>query len=292
MVNTGFENAQNRHKATIQSKYDKIKQDELDRIEAEKQKIIRKEKRREARIKRAKDQELEKFRDQIQRNVIFKGEVLEVLKTNLVEYHGFYTTERYIGALGGQANQVYYVLDEIMKKYPDGLATYLDKKSKNAEDEYLLKPNNPRELLQQEHLTVFLMAYLKDMKNESIDLSIHPLCIKYLDNLECPLDDLSALTDEELIQFKDLYLDNIPKSYSNKSDVIETLIGILINIIAKRVPVDNTSVKIDHIHHKVRFVPLPEGIIEEDYEETIVIPGEEGEEARTETIQHTKNTSY
>ena len=191
MVNTGFENAQNRHKSTIQAKYDKIKQDELDRIEAEKQKIIRKEKRREARIKRAKDQELEKFRDQVQRNVIFKGEVLEVLKTNLVEYHGFYTSEKYIGALGGQANQIYYVLDEVMKKYPDGLATYLDKKSKNAEDEYLLKANNPRELLQQEHLTVFLMAYLKDMKNESIDLSIHPLCIKYLDNLECPLDDLS-----------------------------------------------------------------------------------------------------
>ena len=84
----------------------------------------------------------------------------------------------------------------------------------------------------------------------------------------------------------------MPKTLTNKSDVIETLVGILINIIAKRVPVDNTSVKIDHIHHKVKFVPLPEGIIEEDYEETIVIPGEEGEEARTETIQHTKNTNY
>jgi hypothetical protein len=54
-----------------------------------------------AREIRAKDLELDKYRDQIQRNVIFKGETIEILKTNLAEYHGYYCKEHFVGSMGG-----------------------------------------------------------------------------------------------------------------------------------------------------------------------------------------------
>jgi len=51
--------------------------------------------------KRAKDEKLEKYRDQLERSIIFKGEIREVIKENLHDVHGNYTKESYIGTLGG-----------------------------------------------------------------------------------------------------------------------------------------------------------------------------------------------
>jgi len=83
-------------------KKDSIKKAEADKVEAKRQNEIRKQERREAREKRAKDEELERFRDTVERNVIFKGESLEVLRSNLLEIHGNYISNNYIGTLGGQ----------------------------------------------------------------------------------------------------------------------------------------------------------------------------------------------
>jgi hypothetical protein len=52
-----------------------------------------------------------------------------------------------LGALGGQLSQLYYVLEEIMKKYPQGLKNYMEKRILNDDEDYFMKPNNPRELL-------------------------------------------------------------------------------------------------------------------------------------------------
>jgi ribosomal protein S13 len=54
--------------------------------------ISESKKRKESRIKREKDEELERFRDTVERNVIFKGEVNEVLKSNLLDIHGNYVS--------------------------------------------------------------------------------------------------------------------------------------------------------------------------------------------------------
>lgn len=106
------------HKATIKSKYQKIDQDKKDKIEAEKQHQIRKANRRLAREKRAKDQLKEKYRDQIERNIIFKGEIREVMKENLHDVHGNYQRDSYIGTFGGQIMQLFYVFEEITNRYP------------------------------------------------------------------------------------------------------------------------------------------------------------------------------
>lgn len=83
VVVDGILDAQASHSACIKAKYEAIKKAEADRVEAKKQNEIRKKQRREAREKRAKDQALEKYRDEVERLVIFKGEAVDVLKTNL-----------------------------------------------------------------------------------------------------------------------------------------------------------------------------------------------------------------
>lgn len=52
----------------------------------------------------------------------------------------------------------------------------------------------------------FVMNYLKDgMRNDSIDIQLHPICAKFLDDHECSYEDLSGLEDEQLAQFKTLF---------------------------------------------------------------------------------------
>ena len=220
----------------IKAKYAAIEQAKLDKVEEEKQRVVRKQNRRQAREIRAKDLELDKFRDQIQRNVIFKGEVVEVVKNNLIEMHGFYGKENFLGSLGGQIQQIYYIIEEIIKKYPQGLKNYMQKKVENNDEDYFSRPNNLRELMLTEHLLPFLMMYLNKMTNESIDLFLHPLCVKYLDDLDCPYDDLSGLDGDQLVEFKELFMANRSQAHRTLSKQIDTLLDFCIDILAKRAP--------------------------------------------------------
>lgn len=71
---------------------------------------------------------------------------MDVLHTNLVEYHGFLSNEKFIGSLGGQVQQLYYILNEIIKKFPHDLATYMKKQLENTDAAYFDKAHNLREL--------------------------------------------------------------------------------------------------------------------------------------------------
>jgi hypothetical protein len=77
------------------------------------------------REKRAKDQALDDFKDKVERNIIFKGETVSVLTTNLSDVTGNYSVEKIIAAPGGQLLQIYYILEEILKKYPKGHLNYM-----------------------------------------------------------------------------------------------------------------------------------------------------------------------
>lgn len=66
-------------------------------------------------------------------------------------------SDKMLTAYGGQLQQVYYILEEIVKKYPQGLKMYMEKKIANDDEDYFARPNNPRELLLQDHLMPFFM---------------------------------------------------------------------------------------------------------------------------------------
>ena len=92
----------------------------------------------------------------------------------------------------------------------------------------------------------FLMLYLKDMKNESIDILLHPNCAAFLEENDCTPEDLSALDDEQLIAFKELHMNNLmSKFHRGKGKMMEKIYEYLIDILAKKVPTENVTVKVE-----------------------------------------------
>lgn len=142
--------------------------------------------------------------------------------------------------------QLAYVIDEIIKRYPKGLETYLQKKVTNDDEEYFQRANNLRELVLENHLMPFIMQYLKDMKVDYIELMVHPKIPVFLDKTEASLEDLSSLTDEELTKFKELFSQNrVSVSHKTAGKGMDMLYDFLIDIVAKRVPIENVNVKVD-----------------------------------------------
>ena len=81
----------------------------------------RRAERKIARETRAKEQAKNKMRDEIRRLLIDKGQVFSpVNQTELLEIHGCYEKgKQYLGALGGQLQQLYYVINSILKLYDE-----------------------------------------------------------------------------------------------------------------------------------------------------------------------------
>lgn len=72
------------------------------------------------------------------------------------------------------------------------------------------------------------------------------MCKRFLQDRKCGLTDLSSLTDEDIINFKDLFYENrVSKFHKETGKMMETLLDYFIDILNKRVPVDGTSVKVD-----------------------------------------------
>ena len=83
---------------------------------------------------------------------------------------------------------------------------YMEKKIANDDEDYFSRPNNPRELLLGDHLEPFIMLYLKEMKNECIEVLLHPEAAQFLKDKDVPNDEISLLTEEDAVTFKDLFV--------------------------------------------------------------------------------------
>lgn len=75
----------------------------------------------------------------------------------------------------------------------------MQKKIEGTDDEYFTRPNNLREMTVPEHLMTFLMRYIKEMKNECIEVLMHPLVFSYLESINVHEEDLSKLDDDQLL---------------------------------------------------------------------------------------------
>jgi hypothetical protein len=279
----GILDCQNSHASVIRAKYARIQKAEQDRLEAIKQNELRKKRRREAREKRAKDQALEKFKDEVDNFVVMKSETVNCLSTNLLDINGNYQTGPYLGAPGGQLMQMYLIFEDILNRYPQGLKNYMEKKIQNDDEDYFTKPNNLRELLLPEHLMPFLMHYLKDMKNEYIEIVLHEDCKEFLNGLNVPYDDLSGMSDDDLLRFKELFNANrMSEFHLGTGKMMDTLYDYLIDILAKRVPVEGVNVKVDQIMPRIRLTPVPDNIFLQDQIVKEKVVNEDGVEVEHE----------
>lgn len=167
----------------------------------------------------------------------------------------------------------------------------MEKRILNDDEDYFMKPNNPRELLLQEHLIPFLMKYLKEMKTDSIDILLHPKCKKFLDDLKLEYDDLKELSDDDVIKFRALFIENKVSRYHRGCEkMMDTLYDHIIDIISNRFPVDNNNTKYEQVRHKIRLVAIPDDVVDEDYSEKIQIEQEDGS-MKEESRNWKKNTN-
>lgn len=57
---------------------------------------------------------------------------------------------------------------------------------------------------------------------------------------------------------------------------MDMLLDYVVDILSKRVPIEGVGVKVDQIINKIRLVPVPEDIIEEDKKVTVEKTLEDG----------------
>jgi hypothetical protein len=84
------------------------------------------------------------------------------------------------------------------------------------------------------------MKYIKEMKNECIEILMHPLVFNYMDSCGVNEEDLSKLDDDQLLKFKELFMANKVKGLKNCGKSMDLILDIMVDIAAKRVPSDNT----------------------------------------------------
>lgn len=186
--------------------------------------------------------------------------------------------------------QLFYIVDEIMKKYPQGMKNYMEKKLSNDDEEYFQRPNNPRELLILEHFLPFLMQFLQEMKNEAIEILIDHKTYDFLKEREVPIDDISQLKDEDLLVFKqEMQKNKVSQFHASAGEQMDTIFNILIDIMSRRVLLDNPTIKLDQVVPKLKLVAVPEDIVLKPFSE--VVKTGEGEEEKEETVHRERNTN-
>lgn len=100
------------------------------------------------------------MRDEIRRLLIDKGQVVSpVVNNELMEIHGCYEKgKQFLGALGGQIQQLYYVINAILKIYDERtLVDYHQKLAEDPKQDALKNPRNPRELLLENFFLPFIV---------------------------------------------------------------------------------------------------------------------------------------
>jgi hypothetical protein len=112
----------------------------------------------------------------------------------------------------------------------------------------------------------------------------------FLESKECPINEISQLTDEEITALKEIMKKNIVSPFMRGlSEVSIGVLEIIIDILGKRVLVENPTIKLEQVVNKIKLMPLPEGVYPEREEEKIVEG--EGEEAKETTVVHEPNTN-
>jgi hypothetical protein len=158
---------------------------------------------------REKEKLKAEYKKDLQKTIIDKAEFKsKAIENDLHDIHGDYLDKKlaYSGTLGGQLMQIYFVLDTIKGFYEGGLDEYKARMKENEKDDYLLKPNNPAEILVPSHLRHFLHQYLKDMKNDYMHIVLHNDVALWLENNLVAHTDLHKMTPEQKAELKKLFV--------------------------------------------------------------------------------------
>ncbi len=92
-----------------------------------------------------------------------------------------------MGALGGQLQQLYYVVNAILKKYDErSLEGYYRKLAEDPKQESLKNPSSPRELVLENYFLPFFLTALKELKCDSLQFLMTPQLDALISSFKLP----------------------------------------------------------------------------------------------------------
>jgi len=237
---------------------------------------VRRAERKIARETRAKEQAKTKMRDEIRRLLIDKGNVADPsVNTELMQIHGCYEkTKGYQGAVGGQLQQLYYVVNAILQKYDDkNLVDYYTKLGEDPKNDVLKNPRNPRELLLENFFVPFVATAIKELKCEEMKYLITPQLDALIQPFKLPRNsvdclDFTKLTPDQYLAFRYAFVEErmFNETFmSNKgSKAMDMILSVICMIVCNRIPKGVVSFRTDSLASKIKLVQPPRGIEVED----------------------------
>ena len=223
---------------------------------------------------REKEAAKEKLRSEVRRLLIDKASVFTPVATGeLLDIHGNYNRgEKYMGALGGQIQQLYYVVNAIFNVFNNENQALRDMQEKMKEDpknESLKNPHSPRELVLELHFIPWLVQAIKELKCEHISFLCHPKVNELIASFKLPKNaqeqpDLTRVTTDQYMAFRhafvterlhhDIYRAN--KGHQAMDLILSTICMLLCNKLPKGV----VSFRTESLTQKIKLANAPKGI--------------------------------
>ena len=173
-----------KHAAFLKARDDGIKAAEQEKLRAEEETRNRRAERAKAREKRAKDQAKDQLRSEIRRLLIEKSIIVSpAASAELLDIHGCYERgKQFSGAIGGQLMQWYFVLNAVLKIYPESdLKSFYEKMAEDPKKEELKQANTPRELMMEHFFVPFILTAIKELKGEFIQFLAMPEMVQLME---------------------------------------------------------------------------------------------------------------
>ena len=260
-----------KHAKFLKARDDGIKAAEQEKLRQEEETRNRRAERAKAREKRAKDQAKDQLRSEIRRLLIEKSIVVTpAASAELLDIHGCYERgKQFCGAIGGQLMQWYYILNAILKIYPESdLKSFYEKMAEDPKKEELKQATTPRELMMEHFFVPFILTAVKELKGEFIQFLAMPEMVKLMEELKVvknnnDLYDFTKLNQDQYMAFKHamvtdrMFIDCYKVEENPRA--MDMLLSTLCMIICGRVPKGIVAFKTDQLVSKVRIVQVAKG---------------------------------
>ena len=177
-----------------------------------------------------------------------------------------------MGALGGQLQQLYYVVNAIFTLFPNDdllLKDYYTKMSEDPKNDALKNPSQPRELLLENFFLPWIMTAIKELKCDHLQFLIPPQLEALIATFKLPKNnegilDFTKLNMEQYLAFRHAFVEERMFNETYKANTGQRAITLILDsvcmILCNRVPKGVVQFRPDSIINKIRLVGPPRGV--------------------------------
>jgi hypothetical protein len=174
-------------------------------------------------------------------------------------------------------------------------------KEEVKQEESKKAPKHVRDLLHYPGLMNFLLNYLKDMKNDTVQILISQETMTLIESFKVGLNELHKINEEQLKQLKESLVnepgheiyetlrDEPQEGFS--FDILRDLLHAIVDVLSKKLPqdVNFNPQKLEQLTHKIKLIPIPKTVIVHTGVKTITRTNTKGNQSFEEVHQE-KNT--